>query len=355
MPVRQGAGAPTPLPSPALDPVVWRRAEALVQQHTVIDVHAHDPGKPPSSIFPPQVTMTLMVKGKVGGLVQMVPFSPLASEHPADIILADLRRLRSELEKDGRLMLALGSADLARGRDAGRPAVMLGVEYFWGLLEGRLDTLDAYYREGVRVIGLAHGGDDLVTEGEGTSRRLTAFGHRTIAAMNDRGIACDVTHLPDAIRREAIAASRAPILVSHSAAYSLVPSAFNVDDETLDRLAANRGLIGVSFCSEQLSRETLAQKAQIQNPMQLPPARAEEVVDQIDYLRKRLGLAAVAIGSDFGGSGRMAPSGLQTIEGLPLLAYHMLRRGYSEQEVTKVLGGNFVDFMRRVEGAAKLR
>jgi membrane dipeptidase len=76
-------------------------------------------------------------------------------------------------------------------------------------------------------------------------------------------------------------------------------------------------------------------------------------VDQIDYLRRRVGLDQVALGSDFGGSGRMAPAGLETIEGLPLVAYHMLTRGYSEQQIAKVIGGNFVDFIGRVERAAR--
>jgi membrane dipeptidase len=170
--------------------------------------------------------------------------------------------------------------------------------------------------------------------------------------MNALGIACDVTHVPDVIRRQVIAASSAPVLVSHGAARTLVPSPFNVDDDTLDRLAATKGLIGVTLCSEQLSKATLAQSAAVQDPTKLPPARVEDVVDQIDYLVKRVGIDLVAIGSDFGGSGRMAPTGLATVEGLPLLAYHMLKRGYSEQQVEKVFGGNFVEFIGRVEGAS---
>jgi membrane dipeptidase len=348
----QVAASSASSPLAPLDPSTLRRAEAIVRQHVAIDAHAHDPFKPASPVFPRQVTLPMMVQEKLGGLVQTVPFSPLPSERPVETILADLRRVKAELEADGRVALALTSADFARIRRTGRPAMMLGVEYFQGLLEARVETLETYYREGVRIVGLSHNGKDVVTDGEGASRTLTAFGRQVIATMNTLGIACDVTHVPDTIRRQVIAASRAPILLSHSAALTLVPSPFNVADDTLDQLAVTNGLIGVTFCSEQLSKETFAQKSQVQDPTRLPPARAEDIVDQIDYLRKRVGLDFVALGSDFGGSGRMAPTGLETAGGLPLIAYHMLKRGYAERDIIKVLGGNFVRFMERVERAA---
>ena len=348
--------APPPAPSPAgpaaQDPATWRRAEAIVRQYAAIDTHAHDPYKPISPRWPQQVTLPLMVQERLGGLVQAVPLSALPSERPLETILADLRRVKAQIETDDRVMIALTAADFDRGRRLGRPAVMLGLESFYGPLEGRPDTLDTYYREGVRVVGLARGGKDLVTDGEGASATLSPFGREAVAAMNRLGIACDVTHLPDPVRRAVIDASRAPILVSHTAAFSLVPNRSNIDDATVDRVAAADGLIGITFCSEQLSKETFAQRERVQDPTKLPPARVEDLVDHIDYLRKRAGIERVALGSDFGGSGRMAPTGFETVGGLPLVVYHLLKRGYSEREVRQVIGDNFVRFLERVERAA---
>jgi membrane dipeptidase len=325
------------------------RGRALELTRATIDVHSHDPFKPISPRFPQQITLALVARRAVGGLVAAVPFSQLPSEHPFDTILADLQSVRARLQDEGGPTPALRAADLGRAAQRGRPAIMLSIEYFQGPLEGRVETLDSYYREGVRVFGLSHGGKDAVTQGDGATRGLSEFGRQAVAAMNRLGMAVDVTHLPPGVRRQVIEASVAPVLVSHTAAAVLVPSEFNLDDETLALLAARDGLVGVTFCSEQLSKATSAAKATVQDPSRLPPARVEELVEQIDYLRRRIGIEHVALGSDYGGSGRMAPAGLETVEGLPVVAYEMLKRGYTEGDVKQVLGGNFIRYLERVE------
>ena len=88
---------------------------------------------------------------------------------------------------------------------------------------------------------------------------------------------------------------------------------------------------------------------------QLPRASIADLIDQIDYLRKKVGIDFIGIGSDYGGSGRFAPQGLETIEGFPLIIYHLLKRGYKENEIEKIMGLNFIRFYERVEKISSIK
>lgn len=339
------------------DEALWRKALELKDRLLIVDVHSHDLFKPEETRWPKQVNLSFMKKGGMDGLIQGLPLGPAKTEDPVGMILTSITKLKSDIEADGdHYALALRGGDFEKIRETGRRAVMIGLEYFHGLLGGRLDTLDKYKGQGVAVIGMFHGGEDRLLEGEGDDQKLSPFALTVIFEMNRLGIACDISHMsrPTAkIRREVIEASRAPVIISHANAAGLVPDPFNVEDETLDLLAAKGGLIGLTFFSEYVSPECFALKDKIKEPESKPRAKVEEFVDHIEYVKNRVGIEHIAIGSDFGGSGRMAPRELMTAEGFPLIIYHMLKRGYKEEEIAAVMGGNLVKFLEGVEDTAR--
>lgn len=197
-----------------------------------------------------------------------------------------------------------------------------------------------------------HEGAYQFLEGEGDEQSLSPFGLAVITEMNRLGIACDISHLSwqkGKIPRKVIEASNAPVIISHANAAGIVSDSFNVDDETLDLLMAKGGIVCLTFFSEYVSPECNAVKDSIKEPKNKPRTKVKELVDHIDYLKARVGIEFIGIGSDYGGNGRKAPQELKTAEGFPQIIFHMLKRGYSESEIAAVIGGNFLKFLIGVE------
>ncbi len=336
-----------------LDDTLWGKALHLKETLFVIDVHSHDLFKPLSPKWSKQVSGELMETGGLDGLVQNLPLEQGRWEHPSEMIHRDVREVRRKLEVDDTIFeLARNASDFRRIHSRGKRPVMLGLEYFRGLLEGRVKTLGAYHAEGVRMIGLFSGGLDLILEEDEQQQQLTRFGLDVIERMNQLGIAIDVTHLRDPVRLQVIRASRAPVVASHANAQGIVPSGFNLGDETIDQLAGKGGLVGLTFFSESVSPSCYDKRGEQEDLALKPRARVEELIDHLDYLKERIGIKSIAVGSDFGGAGRLSPKGLETAAGFPLIIYHMLERGYSEEEIAMVMGRNFLAFVERVEAVS---
>lgn len=344
---------PAAFAQPPQDDPLWQRALRLGDSLLVIDIHAHEPFKPDHPTFPRQVSPELMRQGGVDGVVQCLPLDAKEVEHPAEAILQGLREMHGRLAGGDSLFAVARRADeVEKIAAAGKLPVVLGLEYFHGPLEGDAETLARYQAEGVRMLGFFSGGRDSVLVDR---ERLTPFGRAVVAEANELGIAIDITHLREPARQEVIRASRAPVVASHANAQGLVPSGFNLGDETLDSLAARGGVIGLTFFSESVSPECFARREETRDITAKPRASVAELIDHIDYVKARVGIDAVAIGSDYGGSGRLAPEGLETAAGFPLIIFHMLKRGYTDEEIAKVMGGNFLRCLTHVEAAAGRR
>lgn len=334
-----------------LDPQLWQKAEKIAKRITIIDSHNHDLFKPQSKMWAKQITFTMLKNSSVKGLVQCLPHNPLKSDNSYEKIVKDLNEIKAALKNDSlKASIALKSGDFLAYGKADKEALLIGIEYEQGICGGNLDLLKKYYQEGVRQIGFSNGGTDSVYLKE----NLTDFGLKYIKELNRLGIICDITHLSDVIRNKVIDASKAPVILSHTNSRAVVNELSNAGDLTLEKLTAKGGIICVTFFSEQVSQECLAQRGKIQDITKMPRARVEELIDHIDYLKKKVGIDYVGIGSDYGGSGRLAPKGLETIEGYPLIIYYMLKRGYTENEIAKVMGLNFINYFKRVEKQAAL-
>lgn len=215
---------------------------------------------------------------------------------------------------------------------------------FWGLLSieggeviGRsLDALFAFYRLGVRAMGLVwnHRNDlaDGVDDGA-SGGGLTPFGKEVVKAMQEIGMVVDVSHLSEAGFWDLIRISRGPIVASHSNARALCDHPRNLTDDQIRAIADTGGIVGVNFYPPFL--------------VESGRATVDDVLRHIEYIAEVGGAECVGLGSDFDGFDETVP-GLEDITKLPQLSGHLRRRGLGELQVEQVMGANWCRVLREV-------
>lgn len=266
-------------------------------------------------------------------------------------------------------VLALRAADVGRAHREGKIASFLGMENGQAL-ENSLGALRAYYDLGVRYMTLTHGRNtDWADSATDTPVHggLTQFGREVVREMNRLGMLVDISHVSPQVMRQVLDLSEAPVIFSHSSARALVDHPRNVPDDVLKRMPANGGVVMVTFIPEFISAQRAAwgkgmelqiQGAKSAEDMALieseyakvhgpaPVATLSQVADHIDHVAKIAGHDHVGIGSDFyGGS---MPRGLEDVSCFPALFAELIRRGWSDQNLTKLAGASVI---RALEGA----
>jgi membrane dipeptidase len=277
------------------------------------------------------------------------------------------------------LELASNSDDLVRIHRRGRIGSMLGVEG-GRQIGGSLAALRTFYDSGVRYMTLTHNQTtewaDSATD-EPRHGGLTPFGLEVVKEMNRLGMLVDLSHVSAETMTDAIAASQAPVIFSHSDVYALNPHPRNVPDEVLRLLPANGGIVMVTFVPAFLkseiwawSRERSAEEARLKglypfskarveaglksweaaNPR--PDAHVSDVADHIEHVVRLAGHDHVGIGGDFDGI-TTTPVGLEGVEDYPNLFAELIRRGWSDKNLAKLAGSNFLRVLRQAEAVAR--
>ncbi|HEY8496697.1 MAG TPA: dipeptidase [Limnochordales bacterium] len=234
-----------------------------------------------------------------------------------------------------RLQLILTRRDLEAARAAGKIGVLLSIEG-GEALEGSLAALRAFYRLGVRALGLTWNGRNELADGCGDADSgggLTAFGRRVVQEMNRLGMVVDVSHLSERGFWDVLEISQHPIIASHSNARAVCDHRRNLYDAQIRALAERGGVMGMNFCPEFLRSDG--------------PATLDDVVRHIDHIVNLVGPDHVGLGSDFDGIDS-TPIGLEDVSRLPALTEALLARGYDEASVAKILGGNFLRVFQSV-------
>ena len=270
--------------------------------------------------------------------------------------------------------LALSADDVERIVKGGKIASLIGIE--GGVaIENDLAQLRAFARLGARYMTLTHNATlawaDAATDLP-KSHGLSPFGERVVREMNRLGMLVDLSHVSPETMADAIRISQAPVIASHSGAFARCPVPRNVPDDILARLPRNGGVVMVNFYSkfvvpEPASREKSVREALKKthpDPADFARAFAEwsaahpqrgtvgDVVDHIDHIAKVAGIDHVGIGSDFDGI-TSTPVGLEDVSCYPMLTEELLRRGYSETDVHKILGGNVLRAFREAGKVAE--
>jgi membrane dipeptidase len=276
------------------------------------------------------------------------------------------------------LELASTAADIARIHRAGRVASLVGVEGGHAL-DGSLAVLRQLHRLGARYMTLTHSDHTPWADSATAARKhggLTEFGREVVREMNRLGMLVDLSHVSPETMVQAMEESQAPVIFSHSSARALVDHPRNVPDDVLRRLREDGGVVMVTFVPpfvsqaswEQMAREDAEEARQKsfhpEDPAaaaaalakwekENPPARATvaDVADHLDHVRKVAGVDHLGLGSDFDGI-TSVPVGLESVETFPVLLAELLRRGWSEEEVEKAAGGNFLRVLAEAERVA---
>ncbi len=279
--------------------------------------------------------------------------------------------------------VATTAADVRRIAGQGKLAALMGLEGGYAIDE-RLEMVERYYRMGVRYMSPAwsvstswagSSGDEA-----GKTRGLNDFGREVVREMNRLGMMVDVSHVSDQTFWDIVNTSTRPVIATHSGVRAIAHVARNLDDDMLKALAKTNGVACVLFYPEFLepgwsekkkrvdaeiapivqqasdaTKGSPAQKKMARDLVRtreyarrLPPVPVSRVVDHIDYIVKLVGIDHVGVGSDFDGI-QATPTDLSTVADLPNLTIELLRRGYSEEDINKILGGNMLRAMEEVE------
>jgi membrane dipeptidase len=281
------------------------------------------------------------------------------------------------------LMMATSVADIRRAKKAGKVAALMGIEGGHAI-ENSLFALRDFYRLGVRYMTLTHNNTNDWADSardEAKHNGLTDFGKEVVREMNRLGMLVDVSHVSDKTMADVLDISSAPIIASHSSAQALNNHPRNISDDLLRRIAKNGGVVMVNFYpsfidqkhldaerarSERLKPQLDALNVQFKddpkrladerkklfdaNP--LPPVPLSVLIDHIVHIAKVAGIDHVGLGSDFDGVPSL-PTGMEDIAQLPNITYELLKRGYTEKDIRKVLGENFLRAFAEAERVAR--
>ncbi|HET6836754.1 MAG TPA: dipeptidase [Gemmatimonadales bacterium] len=280
-----------------------------------------------------------------------------------------------------RLALALTAADIERNFKRGRIGSLLGMEGGHAI-ENSLGALRSYYDLGARYMTLTHNVTlDWADAALDTARHngLTPFGKEVVREMNRLGMLVDLSHVSPAVMRDALEATEAPVIFSHSSARALTDHPRNVPDAILARLPKNGGVVMVTFVPAFVSPDAAAWDTQAQRQSEQlkttvsdtaeqrrlmdewkaahpqPRTTLAQVADHIEHVRKVAGVDHVGIGSDFDGIDTV-PEGLEDVSRFPYLFAELIRRGWSDADLKKLAGGNLLRALRAAEAtSARLR
>lgn len=262
---------------------------------------------------------------------QQYPVAPKYMGEAIDAILG-------QIEAGGAAArLATTAREIRQAHKDGALAVLINMEGAEGI-QGSLALLRNYYRLGVRMMGLVWNHRNEVADGvgeESSGGRLTKFGREVVREMNRLGMLIDLAHITAPGFFDVLELSQQPVLFTHGNCRSLWEHPRNLTDDQIKQLAAAGGVFGVSFVAPFMGKENVSLKT---------------VADHIDHAVQLVGSCDhVAYGSDFDGA--TTPPGLEDITRLPDLTAELLRRGYTEGDLAKILGGNYLRVYEQVLGA----
>jgi membrane dipeptidase len=411
--------APALLGAQGADPALVAKAKAIHGAVLSIDTHV-DISPANFTASAPNYTQKLprtqvdLVKMEEGGLgaaflivyVGQAPTLDSASFARANAAALEkfdaIHRLTEELAP-ARAEIAYTAADARRIHAAGKRVIFIGVENGFPL-GSDLTNVKKFYDRGGRYLSLAHNGHSQLSDSNTGERDgvwlhngLSPLGRQVIAEMNRLGMMIDVSHPSKASMLQTVALSKAPIIASHSGVRALCNHSRNMDDEQLDALKKNGGVIQlVAFNSytkcnpakdaeraaavDALRKEygiTATGRAEVTAAIQAlpnekrneflakqeeitarrypadPPATVQDFVDHIDYVVKRIGIDHAGISSDFDGGGGV--DGWRSASESLNVTTELVRRGYTEEQIRKIWGGNLLRVLERVEAVSKAR
>lgn len=382
---------------------VSAKARAIQESAIVVDTHADTPqrfldeGFDIGSTDPNDVGHISLDKAKRGNLgaeffsIWVDPETNQGhfAKHTFDLIDSVYEQAAHHPD---RMMMAFSVADIERAHREHKLAACMGIEGGHSI-ENDMHLLRDYYRLGVRYMTLSWSNTNEWADSSGDiddpkiqhHNGLTEFGKQVVLEMNRLGMMVDISHVADKTFWDAIATTKAPVIASHSSARALVDAPRNMTDDMLRAVAKNGGVVQVNFFSgfddqnfwnaaraqakdkaaaEQKYIDELKAQGKEINYIELdridrewtakiprPPFKV--LIDHIDHIAKIAGVDHVGLGSDFDGVSGATPQGMDSAADLPKITQALLDRGYSAEDIKKILGGNLLRVFGEVERVSR--
>ena len=369
--------------TPARDEKLWKRALDIQRKSIVIDTH----NDILSIMFDENYDLGVSSVGKYHTDLARMKQGGLSAEFFAVYIDRSYARdggsarraldlidytYRAVEKYPSDLMMAYSTADIRRAKKQKKIAALMGIEGGHAI-EDSMSALRDFYRLGIRYMTLTHNNTHNWADSccdTAKHNGLSDFGKEVVREMNRLGMLVDVSHVSDKTMSDVFDVSKAPVIASHSSARALADRTRNIPDDLLKRFGPNGGGVMINFYpgfidqkvvlasrerDARLKPQTDALKEQYKadpkkleeetdkllaaNP--LPTTPLSVLLDHFDHVAKVAGIDNVGIGSDFDGIPSV-PLGMEDISKLPVLTYELLKRGYSEKDVRKILGENFM-------------
>ncbi|GAB4295707.1 MAG: dipeptidase [Ignavibacteriaceae bacterium] len=300
--------------------------------------------------------------------------------------LADtLINLVYSLEKNypDKFKVVTSTRDVTSYRKTGLILLAMGMENGTPI-NGDLKNIRYFYEKGIRYVTLAHSENNHICDSSYDEKPewngLSPFGEQVVREMNRVGIMIDVSHLTDSTFYDIIKLTEAPVIASHSSCRFFTPGwERNMSDDMIRILAQNGGVIQINFGSSFINDEYRRRSGSLRDSLRilleehnfdgdaekrkkfisdfyksnpLPYASVTDVADHIDHVVQIAGIDHVGIGSDFEGVGNSLPTGLKDVSMYPNLIEELLIRGYTDEQVEKIFGGNLLRVWKSVEKIA---
>ena len=389
-------------PSP-LDAAVSAKARSIHDSALVIDTHADTPQRfldegfdigstDPSDIG--HISLDKARRGNLGAEFFSIWVDPETNQghfarHTFDLIDSVYEQAARHPES---MMMAFSTADIERAHREHKLAALMGIEGGHSI-EADMHLLRDYYRLGVRYMTLSWSNTNEWADSSGDiddpkvqhHNGLTDFGKQVVLEMNRLGMMVDISHVADKTFWDAVAITKAPVIASHSSARALVAAPRNMTDDMLKAVARNGGVVQVNFFNgfidENFRKAEEAQKHDMEAAKQkyiaqrkgegkdvsyieldriereliakIPRPPLQSLIDHIDHIAKVAGVDHVGLGSDFDGVSGATPQGISSAADLPKITQALLDRGYSAEDIKKILGGNLMRVFREVERVSR--
>jgi membrane dipeptidase len=398
------AGAPAAAQSSnASDKAVTAKARAIHDSAIVVDTHADTPqrfldeGFDIGSTDPQDIGHVSLEKARRGNLgaeffsiwVEPETNQGHYAQHTFDLI--DSVYEQAERHPD-QMMMAFSATDIERAHREHKLAALMGIEGGHSI-ENDIHLLRDYYRLGVRYMTLSWSNTNEWADSSGDisdvkiqhHNGLTDFGKQVVLEMNRLGMMVDISHVADKTFFDTIAITKAPVIASHSSARALVNHPRDMTDDMLRAMAKNGGTVQVNFFSgfldenyrKAMEAQSKDQAAAIQKYVdslkaqgkpinyieidrmgrewmaKIPRPPLKSLIDHIDHIAKVAGVDHVGLGSDFDGVSGATPQGIDSAADLPKITQALLDRGYSAEDIRKILGENLLRVFRQVETVSR--
>lgn len=330
---------------------LFRQAKALHERIITVDSHTDTP-----MIFPGRfdigrkeggkVNLPFMEEGRIDATF-MVAYIPQGKRDDASLAAATayaVERLtevrRQETFLSARMGIATSAEEIRALKQAGRKAICLGIENGYAIGKN-LDNLAMFNRMGVLYLTLCHNGDnDLCDSARGRQEwgGLSPLGKEAVREMNRLGMMVDVSHAAESTFYDVLEVSREPVIASHSSARALCNHPRNLSDDQLRALAAAGGVCQLCLYKGFIREED-------------DKAALSDAIRHIDHLVEVAGIDHVGIGSDFDGDGELI--GCRATNELIRITVKLLEKGYTENDIQKIWGGNLLRVLSAVQAAAR--